>query len=261
MTNHPETDDPTAAEARRAMREGRWEGMTTYRCPGFVQANLVALPRDWAYEFLLYCQRNPRPCPVLEVTDAGCPEPKRCAPGADLRTDLAQYNVYRDGSLLEQRQDVRDLWGPDTVGFLIGSSLTFDFPLQRAGVELPPKVWVLRTELQTVPAGRLRGTMVVTLRWLRPRDAIIATQLTARFPFNHGAPLHIGDPAQIGADVREPISGEPIDQAPPDRLGVFWACGVTPQQVALESKIPWMITHTSGYGFITDLRADEICLP
>ncbi len=147
------------------------------------------------------------------------------------------------------------------MAFLIDSSLTFDDALRRAGVELPPEVWVLRTDLETRPAGRLSGRLIVTLRYFTPAEAIIATQLTARFPWNHGAPIHIGDPAAIGADLADPIVGARMDQLPPGKTAVFWACGVTPQQVAFEARLPLMITHCPGHAFITDLLADQFCQP
>ncbi|MBM3213874.1 DUF1445 domain-containing protein [Candidatus Poribacteria bacterium] len=251
----------TASEARLAMRRGEWTGPTTYRMPGWVQCNLVALPREDAYDFLVYCQRNRDACPIVDITDPGSVEPAHAAPGADLRTDLARYRIYQNGEMATEPTDAREWWRDDLVAVLIGSSLTFDEPLRRAGVELSPDVWVLRTELPTRPAGRFSGRLIVTLRFLRPRDAIIATQLTARFPWNHGAPLHIGDPSDIGADVADPIVGEPITEPPIGRTGVFWACGVTPQQAALDARLPLMITHCPGHGFITDLRADAICQP
>jgi uncharacterized protein YcsI (UPF0317 family) len=250
----------TAAEARLAMRRGDWTGTTTHQLPGWVQTNLVVLPEAEALEFLIFCQRNPRACPVIEVTDVGDPEPRLSAPGADLRTDLPRYAVYRDGSLVEEPTDIRPLWRADSVGFLIGSSLTFDHALERAGVPRS-QVWVLETKLDTRPAGRFAGPLVVTMRWMTPAQAVIATQLTTRFPFNHGAPIHLGDPSAIGADLEHPIYGPPVSDIPKEVMPVFWACGVTPQRVAIASKIEFMITHASGHGFVTDLKADEFCIP
>ena len=251
--------DPRAA--RLAMRRNEWNTDTTYKVPSYVQTNLVVVPRAVAYDFLVYCQRNPQPCPVIDLTEPGDPEPRLAAPGADLRTDLARYCVYRDGQKTDDRTEITDLWRPDSVGFLIGSSLTFDAPLRRAGVELPPAVSSFLTNIPTRPAGPFHGRMIVTMRLLRPADVITATQLTARFPRNHGAPIHVGDPAAIGVDLARPFGGPPVTSITPDRLPVFWACGVTPQQAALEAKLPFVITHAPGYGFITDLLADQFCLP
>jgi len=250
----------SATEARLAMRRGEWTGITTHKLPGCVQCNLVVLPKADAFDFLVFCQRNPKACPVIEVTDPGNPEPRFCAPGADLRTDLARYAIYRKGELAEEVTDIRHLWRDDLVAFLIGSSLTFDHALERAGVPRS-QVWVLDTAIQTTPAGRFSGPLVVTMRWMTPAQAVIATQLTTRFPFNHGAPVHIGDPSLIGADLEHPLYGPVVRQIPKQVMPVFWACGVTPQRVALASKIEFMITHVSGHGFITDLKADQFCLP
>jgi uncharacterized protein YcsI (UPF0317 family) len=250
-----------AQEARMAMRQGRWKGTTVYKVPDHVQCNLVVLSHDLAYEFLLFCQRNPKPCPVIEVTNAGNPEPRFSAPGADLRTDLPKYRIWRKGVLERETYEVKDLWRDDSVAFLIGSSLTFDQALVRAGVPRSKEVWVLNTALETVPAGRFRGTMVVTMRWMTPAQAVIATQLTGRFPGNHGAPVHIGAPDEIGVDLRKPIYGQPVDRIPKKVMPVFWACGVTPQKAAEAAKPDLMITHAPGHGFITDLKADQICSP
>lgn len=250
-----------AQEARLAMRRGDWTGPTVFRVPGYVQCNLVVLPESEAYEFLLYCQRNPKACPLVEVTDSGVPEPRLSAPCAELRSDLPRYAVFRKGVREEDLTDIRALWRQDSVGFLIGSSLTFDDALERAGVPKSKEVWVLNTELPTVPAGRYTGSLVVTMRWMTPSQAIIATQLTSRYPFNHGAPVHVGDPAGIGADLASPLVGDPVEEIPSGVMPVFWACGVTPQQTALLAKPDLMITHAPGHGFVTDLRADQFCLP
>lgn len=249
-----------AEEARLAMRRGEWTGPTKHTVPGYVKANLVVLPYDYAYEFVLFCQRNPKPCPLIEVLDVGDPEPRRSAPGADLRTDLPRYSIYRNGTYQREVTDIVELWRDDFVAFLIGSGMTFDDPLERAGVPKSP-TWLLRTELQTDPAGRFWGPIVVTMRLMRPAQAIIACQLTARFTLNHGAPLHIGDPHAIGADLANPIVGDPIDEIPKGLTPVFWACGVTPQEVALASKPELMIAHAPAHSFVTDLKADQVCLP
>ena len=245
---------------RLACRKGSQTGTTRGLAMGYVQCNLVVLREVHAYEFLLYCQRNQRACPVLEVTDTGDPEPKHLAPGADLRTDLPRYAVYREGRRLADVLDIKDLWKDDFVAFLIGSGITFDQALEDAGVPTTRDRWVLRTGMPTVPAGRFRGPMVVTMRWLAPEHAIIATQVTARFPFNHGAPLHIGDPAGIQADLKNPFFGPPVDEVPPTAVPVFWACGVTPQEAAIKAGIDLMITHSPGHGFVTDLPARDLAM-
>jgi uncharacterized protein YcsI (UPF0317 family) len=257
-----EPDGLSAAQAARlAIREGRHAGTTRGLAPGYVQCNLVVVPQAHAYDLLLYCQRNQRACPVMEVTDAGDPQPRRLAPGADLRTDLPRYAVYRRGVREPDVTDLRALWRADFVAFLIGSGITFDQALERAGVPTDRHRWVLRSSLPTESAGIFRGRLVVTMRWLTPQQAIVATQVTSRFPFNHGAPIHIGDPAAIGADLADPLFGGPVGPLPEGLVPVFWACGVTPQQAALDAKIELLIAHAPAHGFVTDLRADEVCTP
>ncbi len=147
------------------------------------------------------------------------------------------------------------------MGFLIGSSLTFDDALERAGVPKSEEVWVLNTDLPTTSSGRFKGSLVATMRWMTPSQAIIAAQLTSRYASNHGAPIHVGDPADIGADLKQPIVGDPVSEIPKGIMPVSWACGVTPQQTALLAKPELMVTHAPGHGFITDLRADQFCIP
>ncbi len=250
------------AAARAEMRANRFTRRTTRNVAlGHVQCALVALPRTLAFDFLVFCQRNQRPCPVLEVLGPGEVEPRRSAPGADLRTDLPLYSIYRNGTLVGHVPDVRSHWRDDLVAFLIGSNTSCDLALRRAGVQTERNRWVLRTAIPTDPAGPFHGPLVVTMRWLSAKEAIIATQLTGRFPFNHGAPIHIGDPAAIGADLEHPLTGTPVGAIPADVVPVFWACSMTPQAVALAAGVKFMITSGPSLGFITDLPADQAGLP
>ncbi len=248
----------TPKEIRQAIRQARYTGGTAGLAPGFVQANLVILPQAQAYDFLVFCQRNPKPCPLIEVTDPGNPEPAGVAPGADLRTDVPRYRIYRDGRLDAEVTDITKEWREDFVAFLLGCSFTFETALLQAGVpmrhiEENRIVSMWRTSLQCRPAGIFRGPVVVSMRPipapLIPRAVIV----TARYPMAHGAPVHIGTPARIGiADVQKPDWGEAVTILPGEEP-VFWACGVTPQAVALEARPPLVITHAPGHMFITDL--------
>lgn len=252
----------TPAAVRAVMRANRFTPRTTRNVAlGHVQCALVALPRALAFDFLVFCQRNQRPCPVLEVIEAGAVEPRRSAPGADVRTDLALYSIYRNGRLEGHVPDASGAWRDDLVTFLIGSNTSCDLALRRAGVQTERNRWVLRTAIETDPAGPFRGPLVVTMRWLTAREAIIATQLTSRFPFNHGAPVHVGDPSVIGADLAQPLTGTPVPEIPKDVVPVFWACSMTPQAVALAAGVEFMITSGPSQGFITDLASDQAGLP
>jgi uncharacterized protein YcsI (UPF0317 family) len=248
--------DPTAI--RQAIRRGEWTRTTAGLAAGYTQANLVIVPRDLAYDFLLFCQRNPKPCPVLEVTDAGRYEPILTAPGADLRHDLPAYRVFRNGEMIEECQDIAHLWRDDRVAFLLGCSFTFEAALLAAGLPLRHldrgcNVSMYRTNRDCVGAGDFQGPLVVSMRPL-PGDMVArAVQVTARYPAVHGAPVHIGDPDALGIDdLSQPDYGDflPLEDG---EVPVFWACGVTPQAVALAARIPFMITHAPGHMFITDI--------
>jgi len=248
----------TPKEIRQAIRQGRYTGGTGGLAPGYVQANLVILPQAQAYDFLVFCQRNPRPCPLIEVTDPGNPEPVGVAPGADLRTDLPRYRIYREGRLEAEVTDITREWRRDFVAFLLGCSFTFEAALLQAGVpvrhiEEKRIVPMWRTNLPCRPAGIFRGPMVVSMRPIPAPLIPRAVTVTARFPMAHGAPIHIGNPARIGiADVTRPDWGEPATFYPGEEP-VFWACGVTPQAVALEARLPLVITHAPAHMFVTDL--------
>jgi uncharacterized protein YcsI (UPF0317 family) len=252
-----------AREVRRHIREGKWRRPTAGLAPGFVQTNLVILPRDLAFDFLLFAQRNPKPCPVIEVTDVGSPEPKVSAPGADLRTDVPRYCIYRDGALSEEVTDLRSVWRDDVVSFLLGCSFTFESALLQAGVpvrhiEEQRNVPMFVTNIPCRPAGLFRGPLVVTLRPIPAALVARAVQITGRYPGVHGSPVHIGDPADIGIrDLGRPDFGDAVTIRPGD-VPVFWACGVTPQAVAMQAKPPLMLTHAPGHMFITDLRNEEL---
>ena len=247
------------------MRSGDLSGLTSGMAPGRVQANLVVLPMEQAFDFLLFCQRNPKPCPLLEVVEPGSTEPRLMAPGADLRTDLPGYRVFDHGELVEEPGDITHVWRDDMVAFLLGCSFTFESALIKGGIRLPhfeqgKNTAMFVTSIQTEPAGIFSGPMVVSMRSI-PRDKLVkAVQITSRFPSVHGSPVHIGDPAAIGIrDVTTPDLGDPAELGEGD-VPVFWACGVTPQIVAKSSRPPLMITHSPGHMFITDLRDEDLAV-
>jgi len=253
----------TGLEARMMIRQGQWRRPTAGLAPGYVQANLVVLPCELAYDFLLFAQRNPKPCPVLEVTDAGSPEPRLSAPGADLRTDIPRYRIYRDGNLVEEVTDLKAVWTPDLVAFLLGCSFSFETALLQAGVpvrhiEEGRNVSMFLTSVACVPAGAFSGPLVVTMRPIPAALVPRAVQVSGRFPAVHGAPIHVGDPAALGIhDLGKPDFGDPVTIRNGE-VPVFWACGVTPQAVAMHAKPPLMITHAPGHMFITDLRDESL---
>jgi uncharacterized protein YcsI (UPF0317 family) len=243
----------TPAEVRT-----RTTGPTAGLAPGYTQANLIAVPRDWAYDTLLFAQRNPKPCPVLDVTDPGSPR-TTLAPDADLRTDVPRYRIWRDGDLVDEPTDATGYWREDLVAFLIGCSFTFESALAAAGVPLRHgrNVAMYVTSRQCRPAGRLHGPMVVSLRMIPAEHVDTAVRVTALMPAVHGAPVHTGDPAALGiTDLASPDFGDPPVAEPGD-VPVFWACGVTPQAVLMASRPPFAITHAPGHMFVTDVRDTE----
>ena len=249
-------DDPRAL--RQACRRGEFDRPTAGHAPGRAQANLMIVPHEAAADFLLFCQRNPQACPLIEVTAPGARQ-VRCADDADLATDAPGYRVYRGGELVEERADVAALWQPDFVSFLIGCSFSFEHALEQAGVPLRHvqqrrNVAMYRTSVPCAPAGRFEGELVVSMRPIRRRDVDTVVAISTRFPQSHGAPVHVGDPAALGiADLAAPDYGDAV-QILADEVPVFWACGVTPQWVAQRSRLPICITHAPGKMFVTDLK-------
>lgn len=250
-------------QVRTACRSGEWRGQTSGLAPRFAQANLVVLPQRDAEEFAEFCRLNPKPCPVLEVLPAGQPVPVRTAPDADLRTDLPRYRVWRHGELIEEPDDITAWWRDDLVGFLIGCSFSFESALLEAGIpvrhiELGCNVPMFRTSVPCQPAGKFHGPLVVSMRPLKPADAIRAIEITSRFPDVHGAPVHLGFPEHIGIrDLQKPDFGDPVPVAA-DELPVFWACGVTPQAAIMAARPDFVITHSPGCMFVTDLLDESL---
>lgn len=257
------TTDPRVV--RQQIRGGKWRRPTAGLAQGYVQANLVILPRDLAYDFLLFSQRNPKPCPVIEVTEAGSPEPILSAPGADLRRDLPRYRIYREGRLTEEVTDLMEIWTPHLVAFLLGCSFSFENAMLAAGlpvrnIEEGRNVSMYVTSRDCAPAGPFRSKLVVTMRPMTPAQAVRAVQVTTRFHLTHGAPIHIGDPRELGIrDMAAPEFGDPVTIRAGE-VPVFWACGVTSQLAATSVPLPRVITHSPGHMFVSDLRDEDLTI-
>ncbi len=246
-------------EVRRRIRAGDYRGHTGALAKGYVQANLAILPEDYADEFLRFCQRNPKPCPLLAVSEPGDPRLPELAEDLDIRTDLSSYRVFRDGEYDGDVVSIEDLWRDDFVVFALGCSFSFEEPLVDAGLRL--RHWedgsvcpMFLTDIDCAPAGRFRGKMVVSMRPFAPADAIKAVQITSRYPRVHGAPVHLGMPELIGIeDIGRAWQGDdPMLAA--DEMPVFWACGVTPQVAVRSARPPLAITHTPAHMLVTDRR-------
>lgn len=251
--------DMKPSEIRSLIRQNRLTSPTSGMASGYTQANLVILPKDVAFDFFLFCQRNPKPCPVLDVIEPGSLSPKLLSPDADIRTDIAKYRIYVKGELVEEPSDIKADWSDDLVGFLLGCSFTFEHALMQAGipvrhVELGTNVPMYKTSIACRQAGQFQGPMVVSMRPIPNEEVVRAVQITSRFPAVHGAPVHIGSPSTIGIkDIDAPDFGDPVPIGPGE-TPVFWACGVTPQAVAMQSKPELMITHAPGYMFVSDVE-------
>jgi uncharacterized protein YcsI (UPF0317 family) len=249
--------DSSPAQLRQAIRLGRLQGHTSGLAQQHVQGNLVILPQALAADFLLFCQRNPKPCPVLAVSEPGNPALPSLGHDIDIRTDLPRYRLWREGRIVSEPTDLLAIWQSDFVSFVIGCSFSFEQALLEAGIPLRHvqqgrNVAMYRTDVPTQSAGPFHGPLVVTMRPMKAADAIRAVQITSRYPAVHGAPVHIGDPALIGIhDLAQPDYGDAVEVMP-DELPVFWACGVTPQAALVWAAVPLAITHAPGSMLITD---------
>jgi uncharacterized protein YcsI (UPF0317 family) len=253
----------SASHVRSLIRQGLWSSHTSGLADEHVQGNLVILPEALALDFLRFCQRNPKPCPLLAVSEPG----QRLMPmlGTDINicSDLPRYRVWRQGELVDEPTDITNLWREDLVSFVIGCSFSFEQALMAAGlslrhVEQGRNVAMYRTSIPTEAAGPFGGPMVVSMRPLKSADAIRAVQVTSRFPNVHGAPVHIGDPSLIGIhDISKPDFGDAVDVLP-DELPVFWACGVTPQAAIQQARPVFCITHAPGAMLVTDLLNHQL---
>lgn len=256
-------------DLRAACRNGEFRSPTSGHAPGFVQANLVILPQEFAYDFLLYCQRNPKPCPLLEVLDTGSPIPRQMATDSDIRTDLPLYRVYENGQLVAEETDITARWRDDYVGFLLGCSFTFEAAMMAVGLPMrhleetladgtPKNVPMYRTNRRCRNAGRFSGPLVVSMRPIPEKIVDRAVEITREYPFTHGGPVYWGDPQLLGIDdISKPDWGDPVT-IKPGEVPVFWACGVTPQAAILEIRPPLCITHSPGHMFVADVRDAEL---
>ena len=247
------------AAVRAQIREGHFTGQTSGLCNGYAQANLVTLPRDIAYDFLLFTQRNPRPCPLLEVSDTGSRLLQQIAPGADIATDLPKYRIYEHGVLTGEYMDVVKFWRKDFVSFLIGCSFSFEGELLAADVpvrqiEEGKNVPMYNTNIPCKPAGIFHGNLVVSMRPIPHALIPKAVLITGQMPKVHGAPIQIGAPEAIGiTDLEHPDYGEMVTIRPGE-VPVFWPCGVTPQNIIMSSRPEFVITHAPGHMLITDVK-------
>jgi len=251
-------------QARLEYRAGLAE-TTSGVANGYVQGNLVILPEKFASAFHRFCQLNPKPCPIIGMSDVGNPMIPSLGADLDIRTDVPRYRIWRDGEVTDEPTDIIGLWRDDLVAFVLGCSFSFEEALMAEGiplrhVEQRVRVPMYRTNIQCSPAGPFAGPMVVSMRPLKPAQAIRAVQITSRFPSVHGAPVHLGHPQSIGiADIDKPDYGDAVPIGA-DEIPVFWACGVTPQSVVATVKPDFCITHYPGSMLVTDRKNVELAI-
>jgi len=254
----------SAKDLRQQIRSRQWTTPTSGAASGYLQANLVMLPAEEAFNFLLFCVRNPKPCPILDVLEPGQYEPI-IAPGADLRTDLPRYKIFENGEFKTDVEDVSNYFNENMVSFLLGCSFSFENAMLAArlpirNMEENKNVSMYITNRKCKPAGPFSAQLVVTMRPMTPPQAIRATQVTTRFHLTHGAPVHLGDPAEIGIkDLNRPDFGDPVT-IHPDEIPVFWACGVTSQLAVTSTPLSRVITHAPGHMFVSDLRDEDLTI-
>ncbi len=255
----------TPEEIRILIRKGRWDKPTVGLAMGYAQANLVILPEKYAFDFLLFCHRNPKPCPLLEVLESGQYQTQFLASDADIRTDIPRYNIYHRGKLEATVKEIKNIWKSDFVTFLLGCSFSFEEALLRSKIpirhiEENKNVPMYITDISCKPAGPFQGPMVVSMRPIPPDKVTQAVQITSRYASVHGGPIHIGDPSRIGIkNLKKPNFGDPVT-IKKGEIPVFWACGVTPQAVVMKAKPDLCITHTPGHMFITDVLNEELAV-
>lgn len=253
------------SEVRSLIRTQKITGQTSGMCDGYAQANLCVLPKKYAYDFLLFAQRNPKSCPLLEVSDTGSRLSKIAAPNADIATDIPRYRVWENGTLTHEVEDVSSFWRDDLVSFLIGCSFSFESLLINAGIDVRNismgcNVPMYVTNIDTQPAGMFSGKLVVSMRPIPYNQIVKAVTTTASMPSVHGSPIHIGDPSVIGIkDISLPDFGDSV-LIKEGEVPVFWCCGVTPQSVIMNSKPDFCITHSPGHMLVTDIPDADFIL-
>ena len=268
---HPNPSElRTGAEVRAFFRRSSTVRFTqtTGMAPGYMQGSPVIVSGDLAVDFAAFCQRNPKPCPVVATSERGDPSLPSFGRDIDVRTDIGGYRIWRDGVLVDEVDDIRQLWRDDFVTFVIGCSYSFEAALSADGLELRHVtekccVPMYMSNIPLTGAGLFQGTMGVSMRPFKAADAIRAIEITSRFPFTHGTPVHIGDPRLIGIDdLSDPLVGDPVTVRA-NELPVFWGCGITPQYTLLNAKPSIAITHKPGCLLVGDVpaRSDAMDIP
>ena len=253
----------TPKEYRSMCRSGEWTGSNHNICRGYAITDVVILPKEYAYDFLEFCHRNPRTCPLVDMTEIGSPHPLRVAPDADLRTDLSRYRVYKSGEVIDEPIDIKKYWSDDLVAFLLGVAGSFDWALKDANVHYR-SLGVYTVNIPLIPVGPFHGNIIASCRlFTTTHDAVRTIQITSRLPLFHGVPIHIGDPSVIGIkDLSQPYHIEHGENMPPrpSEVALFWPTGATLRNVVIEAKLPITIVDYPLHNFITDKLVEELAV-
>jgi len=259
-------------EMRHLIRLERWDKPTSGLCADYAQMNLLIIPEKFADDFERFCQLNPKPCPLLEVFSAGNPICQILAPGADIRTDLPRYRIYKNGKIQKEVLNILEYWRNDLVAFLLGCSFTFESALLKTGIpvrhiELNRNVPMYTTKIDCQPSGIFKAKMVVSMRPMTKKQAELTYEITSQYPRVHGTPLCridndfatlITNPDELGIrDINQPDFGEVVP-IKPGEIPVFWACGVTSQLPAVGAGLEFFISHAPGHMFISDKNNEEL---
>lgn len=265
VTKYTEAEllEMTPQEFRSVVRSSEWAGPTTHVCRGYASTDMVILPKEYAYDFLVFCYRNPLTCPVLDITEPGSPHPPKLAPDADLRTDLPKYIVYQDGQVIHEPTDIKKYWRDDLVAFLLGEAASFNWALLDANLRFRG-IGSFSTNIPCIPTGPFQGNLAVYCKvFADSHEAVRAIQITSRHRFQHGAPVHIGDPAILGIkDLSKPDKIPGQSPKPPEKgeVALFWPCFATVRAILLNAKLPLTIVDYPANNFITDKLSEELAV-
>ena len=246
---------------RELIRKQEIKEQTSGMALGFAQANLLILPRLYASDFEKFCKLNSKACPLLEIIEGKMSQ--KLAKDANIYSDLPKYFIYENGIKVAEEFDVNKYYKDDFIGFLLGCSFSFEEALMKAGLEirhisLKRNVPMYKSNIKLNKVGVFEGEMVLSMRPFSPEDAKKAYEISKNFPLVHGEPVHIGDEKELGIyDINEPDFGDkPLIKE--GEVPVFWACGVSPQNVIMKAKLPFVISHAPGFMFISDVLNEEL---
>lgn len=260
-----EMEQMTPREFRSLVRRGEWTGSTKGFCRGYAVIDVAIVPKEYAYDFLVFCHRNPLTCPVVDISDVGSPHPHHVAPDADLRTDLPRYMVYKEGQVVDEPTDIREYWRDDLVAFLLGEAGSFHWSWKAANIPFESK-GTFSTNIPCEPAGPFRGNIAVSCKMFRnAHDVVRAIQIASRHILFHGPPIHIGDPAAIGIqDLSRPdlirYQSSHGSEENEGKIAAFWPCFGTVRGVATNARLPLMIVDYPLHNFMTDRPAEALAV-